>query len=303
MGFTFRQLEVFVAAAEDCNFRQTAERLGISQPSISNQIRALERWAGGELFQRSRGSTPRLSQRGTLMLTQARQLLTSKSTLELTQRTQPVKTVPLRVAAGPFLLDHFIRPALPRFLQEHPNIILDFILPEESSNLRSAVRRGEADIAVFTGDRSVRNLSGAEFIGEISSSLYGSSRFARLGAKDAAAIGSLPFVLPMEGSPVEGWVLRTLKNAGITPNHVVARSQFGDVIADMVVSGTGVAVLLDEHMARHVRAGRALRFGPPLESGSRVLLLGSRGRSRAAKPFLDFLRQLLKPSSHPLRSG
>jgi DNA-binding transcriptional LysR family regulator len=297
MSFTFRQLELFVAAAQDCNFRKTAERLGISQPSVSNQIRALERWAGGELFQRSRGSTPRLSQRGTAMLTQAQQLLASKGTLELAQRNQR-KEVRLRVAAGPFLLESFIRPALPRFLHEHPNIVLDFILPEGGSSLRTAVRRGEADIAVFTADRSVRNLSGAEFIGEISSSLYGSSRFARLAAENA---DSFPFVLPMESSPVELWILRTLKKAGITPANIVSRSQFGDVIADMVVSGTGVAALLDEHMTAHVRAGRAFRFGPPLESGSRVLLLGSRARGRAAKPFLEFLRQLLKPGARAVR--
>jgi hypothetical protein len=42
MSITFRQLEIFVAAATDCNFRCTADRLGVSQPSISNQIRALE---------------------------------------------------------------------------------------------------------------------------------------------------------------------------------------------------------------------------------------------------------------------
>lgn len=35
MALTFRKLEVFVAVAEDGNFRRAADRLGISQPSVS----------------------------------------------------------------------------------------------------------------------------------------------------------------------------------------------------------------------------------------------------------------------------
>ena len=34
MSITFRQLEIFVAAAGDCNFRRTAERLGVSAPTV-----------------------------------------------------------------------------------------------------------------------------------------------------------------------------------------------------------------------------------------------------------------------------
>ena len=70
MSFTFRQLELFVEAAHDLNFSKTAERLGISQASISNQIRRLERWVGRELFQRNRGSPPRLSSEGLELLQQ-----------------------------------------------------------------------------------------------------------------------------------------------------------------------------------------------------------------------------------------
>jgi hypothetical protein len=158
----------------------------------------------------------------------------------------------------------------------------------------SVIRKGEADIAVFTGGRAVRRLVGAEFLCETPCSLYGSARFARLASKDSTRIGSFPFVLPLEGSGMEQWMLRSLKKVGISPRNVVARSQFADVIGDMVTSGTGVSVLFDEHMAEHVRAGRASRLGPAIESGSRVLLIGPRARSRAAAPFLEFLRQVLK---------
>jgi DNA-binding transcriptional LysR family regulator len=304
MSFTFRQLEVFVEAAKDCNFRKTADRLGISQPSISNQIRTLERWAGGELFQRSRGTTPRLSADGAALLSKAQELIAGRRQLVTREGARARKErLRLRIAAGPYLLDHYIRPALPRFLEKHDDVVLDFLPPGAAKRMGNAVRRGEADIAVFTGGRTVRRLVGAEFLCETPCSLYGSDRLARLASKDSSRIGLLPFVLPLEGSGMEQWMLRSLKKVGISPENVAARSQFADVIGDMVTSGKGISVLFDEHMAEHVRAGRASRLGPAIESGSRVLLIGQRARSRAAAPFLEFLRQVLKRETSAAASG
>ena len=175
--------------------------------------------------------------------------------------------------------------------------MLDFLPPGAAKHMRRAVRNDEADVAVFTASRSVRRLSGAEFLCEIPCSIYGSPRFARLAAKNPSAIGSLPFVLPLEGSDMERWMLRALKQAGISPQHVTARSQFADVIGNMVTSGKGLSILFDEQMARDVRAGRASRLGPAIESASRVLVIGSRARGRAAAPFIEFLRQVLKRES------
>ena len=295
MTVTFRQLEVFVEAAKDNNFRKTADRLGISQPSISNQIRALEARAGCQLFDRSRGSTPRLSTDGTAFLRKAQDLLAGRSKLA---RAEPAKSkgqpLTLRIAAGPFLLDHYIRPALPRFLEHHKHIVLDFLPPVAVKQMSRLVQAGEADVATYTGDRSARKRPGAELICEIPCSLYGGARFARLADKDPAVIATLPFILPMEGSEAERWVLRVLKKAGISPVNVVARSQFADVICGMITNGKGVSMLFDEQMADPVRAGRAFRLGPVLESASRVLLIGRRARTRAAAPLLDFLRRLLR---------
>jgi DNA-binding transcriptional LysR family regulator len=291
MSFTIRQLEVFVEAARDCNFRKTADRLGISQPSISNQIRALEQWAGGALFHRSRGMTPRLSSKGTAFLEHAQQLLASGRRLrtqdELQARKEPTR---FRVAAGPYLLDHYIRPALPRFLAQHDDVVLDFLPPGAAKNMRLAVRSGEADVAVFTAARSARRLAGAELVCETPCSLYGNVRFARLAAKAPQRIASLPFILPPEATEAERWMLATLKKAGIEPQSVIARSQFADVIADMVIDGRGIAILFDEHMAPHVRAGRVQRLGPTIDSASRVIVSGPKARGRAAAPFMDFLR-------------
>jgi molybdate transport repressor ModE-like protein len=82
MPLTFRKLEVFVAVAELGNFRKAAERLGISQPSVSSQVKAMERFLGYELFERRRGGPAELSERGRNFLAGATELVAARSALE-----------------------------------------------------------------------------------------------------------------------------------------------------------------------------------------------------------------------------
>lgn len=64
---TLRQLEVFLAAAQDCHFARTASRLGISQPAVSAHISALEAQLGKKLFVRRKGCRPALSVHGVVL--------------------------------------------------------------------------------------------------------------------------------------------------------------------------------------------------------------------------------------------
>src|SRR5262245_44510391 len=111
---TFRRLEVFTEAAKDCNFRKTAERLGISQPSVSKQLRALELGTGKELFHRNRGTKPQLSAHGRVFLKQAQGVVQATRRLRGSAQCE-VEAGPtrVRIAAGPYVLDNCIRPALP----------------------------------------------------------------------------------------------------------------------------------------------------------------------------------------------
>src|SRR5262245_53887877 len=52
-GVEVRHLRAFVAVAEELNFSRAAERLYLSQPALSRQIRMLERLVGCELLRRS----------------------------------------------------------------------------------------------------------------------------------------------------------------------------------------------------------------------------------------------------------
>jgi monoterpene epsilon-lactone hydrolase len=69
-----RHLRAFVAVAEELNFSRAAERLYITQPALSRQIRALERLIGTELLRRSTRRVE-LTIAGEALLERARRLL------------------------------------------------------------------------------------------------------------------------------------------------------------------------------------------------------------------------------------
>ncbi len=70
-----RHLRSFVAVAEELNFSRAAQRLFLSQPALSRQIRSLERLIGCELFRRSTQRVE-LTLAGDALLARARSLLT-----------------------------------------------------------------------------------------------------------------------------------------------------------------------------------------------------------------------------------
>ena len=112
-----RQIEYFVAISETLSFRAAARRLSVSQPTMTNQIVALEDALGSQLFERSRGGTV-LTPIGRELLPNARRIL--EEFQGLVDQAQSISRGPggtyrlgVTPTLGPYLLPHIL-PALHR---------------------------------------------------------------------------------------------------------------------------------------------------------------------------------------------
>jgi DNA-binding transcriptional LysR family regulator len=99
-----RDLRYFVAVAEELHFTRAAERLFISQPALSKQIRTLERTLGVVLFERA-AKDVRLTPAGATFLPKAREVLaawdSARQTIEQSKRTQEASlTVGMSTSLG-----------------------------------------------------------------------------------------------------------------------------------------------------------------------------------------------------------
>ncbi|MDJ1136325.1 LysR family transcriptional regulator [Streptomyces iconiensis] len=98
---TERHLEIFVALAEEEHFGDAAQRVGITQPPLSQALRRLETLLGVRLFDRDRGVT--LTDEGTLLLPHARRALAALTELRDTGAREQADGRRLRLGLVPEL--------------------------------------------------------------------------------------------------------------------------------------------------------------------------------------------------------
>lgn len=300
MTITFRQLEIFVAAAKDCNFRRTADRLGISQPSVSNHVRALETHVGHELFDRRRGIAPMLTFAGMRFLEKAQLLVAGRAGMARTTRPQPAeRVIQLTIMAGPLLLDTCIRPRLTEFCASHPRLALQFTSLHPSRSAEQLIGSGDIDVAIFTGEAGSSAHLRPESSEPVGCSIYAAPALAARARQEGIGLGELPWVMPPVDFAPTRFMWRYLRDAGIVPRHLAASSQFPDIVAHTALEGRGLTVLFDDFAAPLVADGRMVRLGPRLPKTSRLLLLGQRARQAACGPVVTLLRQALRMPLRP----
>jgi LysR family hydrogen peroxide-inducible transcriptional activator len=154
---TFRQLKYLAALAETSHFRRAAERVGVSQPSLSAQIQALEEALGLAVVERGRGAV-RLTPVGREVVKRAREVLRDvQSIVDLATEARDGLVGTIRLGAkptlGPYLLPHVVG----ALHSAHPDLRLYI--------RENAPRALEQELAVGTHDVILAQLpvSGADF--------------------------------------------------------------------------------------------------------------------------------------------
>ena len=118
----FRQLRYFVTVAQELHFGKAAERLDITQPALSKQIRVLETDIGVQLFIRTK-RTVELTQAGEVFAIQAQQLLNQAAeAIQLAQRTTKGEVGKLTIGFTPTATYTVLPKSIGRFRSLYPQV-------------------------------------------------------------------------------------------------------------------------------------------------------------------------------------
>jgi len=255
--FTLRQLEVFASLCDTRSFRRSAETLGISQASVSNQMKALEEQLGLSLFARRPGQRPTLTTEGMAFLDDLRAFHAAGEALAAHRRgardeNQPVR---YRVLVGQGLLDNYIRSKLDRFFEAHPNIELTFEAHPPSNALARDIEDGRFDFAMIhrRADRPVE--PHLRQLALVRGGIYGHRKFAEGHSLPLRAeeLNAMPFIMPLAASQQEEDILRLFERYGIRPRRVIGHTQYFDVMAAMLERGVGVSSFTDAILPPEMR--------------------------------------------------
>lgn len=213
-----RQLEYFMAVCEELHFTKAADRIGISQPNLSLQIKSLEEEIGIPLFDRV-GKSIRLTEAGNILRKYAQEMSQNmqNAILEIDDLRYE-RGGSLAVGVLPSELDFRLTPMFIRFYKKYPNIKLKIISEAKVPNL---VLSNEIDIGIswrppFDKRLVVRSLSREEYRIVV-------SKDHELSNKESVSLAELK-KLPIVTYPKGSWSRDFLENHcqqhGFTPNIV-----------------------------------------------------------------------------------
>ncbi len=257
-GLSLKQIQYFSAVAEYGSFRQASARLNITQPTLSNQVAAMEKTLGLQLFERSRkGINP--TPEGRELLISARRVLeeaqgfTNQAAL-LSGGGMGTYRLGVTPTLGPYLLPHLLGPIHARYTD-----LKLYVREDAPSDLESGLINGQHDLILTTQPVMSTDLVVSPLLREPLKLALAQDH--RLGNK--ARINRMDLL----GEPVLTISEHHLFHRQITElcekvGAVVRRDYEGtslDTLRQMVVMGMGIAFLPALYVKSEIRDSSELR--------------------------------------------
>jgi DNA-binding transcriptional LysR family regulator len=242
--FQLRQLKTFLAAAETLSFTKAAQKVHLSQSSVTEQIQTLEASIGRPLFIRSNNRLS-LTPTGRGLVERARGLLAvAEEAFDAVRDNVDVPAGTIRVAAPQTLCSSLLLPLLAVHARQYPTTRV-VVQERNSAATARAVLDGAADLGVVHGwpggdDHELQ----IELIARDRALVVLPPGHALCGATDVtpASLAAYPLIVTAPGCRYRTYIEALLQHAPVRP---FLRGEADSVpsLLQMVGAGLGVAVL------------------------------------------------------------
>ena len=289
---TLRQLRTFKAVADLSSFSLAAQRLKLSQPSVSYQVKELEEALGLPLLDRF-GKHVSLTEAGTLVYSYARKMLDTLDEAAIAvEEMRGIQRGTLRVGASTTVGIYLLPAALGAFKKLHPGLVISLEIGTRA-RVQQQVLANELDLAVVGPAMKDPDLAILPFLTDelvvVAPSGHALAGRRGLGLKDLEA---QPFVM-REAASGSRWSLeKAARKAGAHLNVAMELGSNG-AIKHAVESGLGLAVLSRYACALELSSGRLVELdvkGFPIRRDWHIVHLRRRRLPASVKAFIEFLK-------------
>ncbi|WP_284943886.1 LysR substrate-binding domain-containing protein [Acidisoma cladoniae] len=303
-GLSLRDLEYAVAVADLRHFGRAAERCGVSQPALSEQVRKLEALLRVSLFERSRRSVE-VTPEGEVVIRQAREVVReARSLLDSARMRIDPLAGPLRLGVIPTLGPYYLPSLLQSLRGAFPQLALRL---EEGMTARitERVQLGTLDIILIALPAATTALATMPLFFEPFQIVAPEGhRVADLGAMSAEDLQDEDFLLLEEGHCLRDQAL-SLCGARAPRDRRSASSL--EMLRHMIGAGEGFSLLpllsvRDRHDLDGLAAIRPVEVFTGGETAGRTIGLAWRARDPRAEAFLRlgaFLRDQAPKGTTP----
>jgi DNA-binding transcriptional LysR family regulator len=290
-----RQLAAFCAVVERRSFSQAAERLGVTQPAVSLQIRSLEERLGKRLLDRSARRVEPTEAGRVLYRAAQRMLQLEGQLLEDLERDAEGDlrgTLAIGASTGPGA--HLLPLLLCEFGQQHEALRISLSIHDTQRVIDLVVDR-ELELGVVGALRRHRSLEFEPLaLDEIVLAVPPDHRFVGR-TVSLEALRDETTIVMQEGAGVRQVIDEELRAAGLRLRELDVRLELGlqESVKSAVAAGYGVAFISRTAIEGELAAGTiAAARVEGLEPARQIYVVRSSGRAltRAAAAFLEFAR-------------
>jgi DNA-binding transcriptional LysR family regulator len=293
-----RRLEVFAKVAELGSFSRAAQALSLTQPTVSEHIRALEDELGVQLLDRlGRGASA--TRAGKLLLTYAQRMLSlSREARQAIEQFQGRMAGEL-VVGGSTIPGEYVLPALVgQFKAKHAEISI-VLLIGDSRQVSEWIDEGRAELGIIGARPAQRTLDAREVMSdELVVMVPANHGWAERNTITLADLAREPVVVRERGSGSRDALERALESAGtsLSAFRVVGEMGSTQAVKQAVRAGLGITLISRRAVHDECRAGLVVCLRIEGVSVSRAFYLVThrdRTRSPLGGAFLGFLESQL----------
>lgn len=242
MNYTLRQLRYFVAAGEKGSISAAAESLNIAQPSIAAAINHLETELEVDLFLRKQSSGVTLTQAGSVIFTEARNLLSHATDFDaFSANVADEVTGEIQVASFVNIAPVYLAGVLRSFQDKYPGVTVHAYVGNQQEVL-TGIQNGKYEIAL-TFDLSLTDEYQIDVVYELPPQIVVHENHPLVGQKTAeiSDVISEPFVY-LDLPHSRDYFFSLFSDCGLRPRQTIAMASF-ETIRTFVGNGLGFSLL------------------------------------------------------------